>query len=242
VTDDGLAAPLGAGVLETELKLSATSAEPLRRLASMPRLGSIRLGEARTFLELDRYLDTDDGRLSSSQWACRLRRRSRRYLVSLKGPPAKSRAGAPCSRELGGVGAALHRRPEIEGPATARLDPDSWPPSAARSRLLSLAGGRDLHEVFALRQRRTQRPVTERRAQVATLSLDRVLVLHRGTTLGGLWCVEVELDAAAARREARAQAALLDGLLTELLAVEGLSVEPLTKLERAMTLLDHAAH
>src|SRR2546421_3114797 len=87
VADDGPAAPFDAAVLETELKLSAASAEPLQRLAGMRSLGTLRLAEARTFTELDRYLDTDDGRLSSSHWACRLRRRSRRYLVSLKGPP-----------------------------------------------------------------------------------------------------------------------------------------------------------
>ena len=107
---------------------------------------------------------------------------------------------------------------------------------------MELTGGGTLHEVFSLRQRRTQRPVVDGSAHVATLSLDRVLVLHRGMALAGLWCVELELDPAFAGEDERAQATLLDGLLNELLAVQGPSVEPLTKLELAMALLDHASH
>jgi len=213
--------------LETELKLSATGPTPLRRLAGMPRLGHMQLGTAQTFLELDQYLDTADGRLAAGKWACRLRRRSRTHLVSLKGPPV---AG------IGGLEGALHRRPEIEGPASASLDPGSWPSSSARRRLLEMTGGQPLREQFTLRQRRTQRSVSDRDGPVGTLSLDLVLVLLREDPAGRLWCVELELEGRTATHH-EDQAA---SMLAELLAVGGLSVEPLTKLERAMALLDHA--
>jgi inorganic triphosphatase YgiF len=227
VGDDPIAGERDPDPLETELKLSATSHAPLRRLASLSRLGPMLLGTAETFLELDRYLDTDDGRLAAAKWACRLRRRSRTHLVSLKGPPVGAN---------GGLGGALHRRPEIEGPASASLDPDSWPASVARRRLLDLTGGQPLREQFALRQRRTQRSVRDGDDPVGTLSLDRILVLLRGEPAGRLLCVELELERTTAlHREDEAA-----GLLADLLAVGGLSVEPLTKLERARALLDRA--
>jgi len=227
VAEDALALERDPDPLETELKLSATGPVPLRRLAGLPRLGQLQLGPAETFLELDRYLDTADGRLAAAKWACRLRRRSRTHLVSLKGPPVEV---------IGGLDGALHRRPEIEGPAAASLDPDSWPPSLARRRLLEMTGGQPLREQFALRQRRTQRSVGDGDGSVGTLSLDSVLVLHREDPAGRLWCVELELERErAAHREDQAVS-----MLADLLAVGGLSVEPLTKLERAMTLLDRA--
>ena len=216
--------------VETELKLSATSTAPLRRLAQVPMLGGTLLGAPKTYLELDRYLDTDDGRLAAAKWACRLRSRSRTHRVSLKGPPVSS-------NELGG---ALHRRPEIEGAASARPDPGAWPPSAARDRLLELAGGRPLHEQLTLRQRRTQRSVGVEQDRIGTLSLDRVLVVHEGEAVASLWCVELELDDAAVATGDRIVTARLPGFLADLLGSGGLTIEPLTKLERALELLGRA--
>jgi len=227
VAEDALAVERDPDPLETELKLSATGPAPLRRLAGLPRLGQMQLETGQTFLEMDRYLDTADGRLAAVKWACRLRRRSGTYLVSLKGPPVAISDG---------MEGALHRRPEIEGPASASLDPDSWPSSSARRRLVEMTGGQPLREQFALRQRRTQRPVSDRDRSVGTLSLDSVLVLLRGEPAGHLWCVELELEGRTATHH-EDQAA---SMLAELLAVGGLSVEPLTKLERAMVLLDRA--
>jgi len=213
--------------VETEIKLFATSPAPLRMLAGLPWLGPLQLGTPETFLELDRYLDTDDARLAAVMWACRLRWRSGTYVISLKGPPVAAN---------GSLGGALHRRPEIEGPAFGFLDPDSWPPSPARGRLLELTGGQPLHERFALRQRRTRRSVSDGTTRVGTLSLDRVLVILRGEPAGGLSCVELELEPRTdlPREDDAAR------LLADLLAVGGLTIEPLTKLERAMALLDRA--
>jgi inorganic triphosphatase YgiF len=214
--------------IETELKLSAAGSAPLRRLAGLDRLGPMQLGPPRAFLELDRYLDTPDGRLAEVGWACRLRQRGRRYVVSLKGPPVRS-----TSNLQGG----WHRRPEIEGPATAALDATAWAESPARERLLELAGGQELQEWFSLRQHRTQRGVRDGSGPTATLSLDRVEVFQHGKSIGHLWCVELELlPTTAGLRETAGQE-----LLAGLLAVGDLAAEPLTKLERALALIHHAS-
>ena len=70
-----------------------------------------------------------EGALEAARWACRLRRRSGIAIVSLKGP-AES-----------GTGGWLHRRPELEGPATPEPVPERWSPSDARTLLDRLRGG-----------------------------------------------------------------------------------------------------
>jgi inorganic triphosphatase YgiF len=228
VAEDAVAIAGEADPVETELKLSARGPAPLRWLAEVPTLAGTSLGRPETFLELDRYLDTDDGRLAAERWACRLRSRSQRHQVSLKGPPV-------ASNDLGG---ALHRRPEIEGPASPQPDPRAWPPSTARDRLLELTGGRPLREQFTLEQRRTQRGVGNEQNRLGTLSLDRVLILHEGQPVGRLWCVELELAGTSAEATGDAVDAMLPHLLADLLAAGGLTIEPLTKLEQALALLD----
>jgi inorganic triphosphatase YgiF len=230
VADPALAVGRDLDPVETELKLSATGPAPLRRLAEVETLGGTPLGAPETYLELDRYLDTDDGRLAAAKWACRLRSRSRAYRVSLKGP-------AIAAHELGG---ALHRRPEIEGVASARPDPSAWPPSAARDRLVELAGDRPLREQLTLRQRRTQRAVGSDHDRVGTLSLDRVLVVRDGEPMGRLWCVELELAGSTVAAADRNAGVLVPRLLAELLSVGELAIEPLTKLERALALVGRA--
>ena len=228
VAEDGVAIAGEADPVETELKLSARGPAPLRWLAQVPMLAGMPLGPPATFLELDRYLDTDDGRLAAAKWACRLRSRSGTHRVSLKGPPA-------AANDLGG---ALHRRPEIEGPASPQPDPGAWPPSAARDRLLELTGGRPLREQFKLEQRRTERAVGSEQDRLGTLSIDRVLILREGQPLGRLWCVELELAGSRAEATDRTDDAMLPRLLADLLAAGGLTIEPLTKLEQALALLD----
>ena len=95
--------------VEIELKYRARDDAVLARLAAAPALGPAVLDPPRTVDELDRYLDTADGRLAEARWACRLRTRDGRTVLSLKGPPDTELVTDP---------AALHRRPEVEGPAT----------------------------------------------------------------------------------------------------------------------------
>jgi inorganic triphosphatase YgiF len=206
--------------IEVELKVRAETDAPLRALTTLARLGPADLGPPTEVLELDRYLDTTDGRLAAAGWACRLRTRQGSTRLSLKGPPQHA------------AGAALHRRPEIEGPADASLPPGEWPASPARERLLALSAGASLVERLALRQRRVERSASVGGKRVGTLSLDRVRVELASVERGAFVAVELELDDAALGAGFD-PAPLVDALL----ATRGLSQEPHSKLERALALL-----
>ena len=203
---------------EVEARFRAAGVAPLEALAVASHLGSAELGTPRTVDETDRYLDTVDGRLAEARWACRLRAREGSVRISLKGPPTAT-DGHPWH----------HRRPELEGPATDEIDPDAWPPSAARDLLDDLRGGGTLVERLRLRQRRTERAVQVDGARFGTLSLDAVRVQVQGEELGELFVVELELDPAATSAERE-----LSGLATALAEVAGLVAERRTKLERAL--------
>jgi len=203
---------------EVEARFRADGPAPLLRLAARPTLGSASLGTARTVVEEDRYLDTEDGRLRSLRWACRLRSREGSTRISLKGPPAAPATGW------------LHRRPEIEGPASAIVDPDSWPESDAKAFLLELSGGAALVEWLRLLQQRTERGVAIDGRSVGSLSLDAVTAERAGARIGEMHLVELEL-----RPDADADRDLPE-LARALAAEPGLRAEPRTKLEIALEL------
>jgi inorganic triphosphatase YgiF len=211
------------GGLETELKLRAEDAA-LEGLAIVPSLGPATLGPPREVEELDVYLDTADGRLAAARWACRLRSREGRRWVSLKGP-AEHRPGE-----------ALHRRPEVEGPAphADANSPAAWPESPARDLVLRLAGDATLSERLSLRQRRVEREVIVVGGRVGLMSLDRVTVLRQGQALGSFGVAELELD------DGEAPAPWLASLTGTLTALPGVEPEPMSKLERALELAEVA--
>jgi len=206
--------------LESELKYRAETDATLEALASPPRLGPATLGPANVVEERDRYLDTEGRDLERARWACRLRTREGRSLVSLKGPPQHA------------AGAALHLRPELEGPANDDPEAASWPPSPARDLLLELTGGAALRERLTLAQSRTEREVAVGKRRVGLLSIDRSCVLHRGREVGVLRVVELELapDALVAGLDAAS-------LERALAAIPGLTPDPASKLERALALI-----
>lgn len=209
--------------VEGELKYAALSERPLRELASTEVLGPARLGSARTVLELDRYLDTPDLRLAEARWACRLRLRDGRTIVSLKGP----------AEHL--PGDLLHLRPEVEGPAEPNAAPMAWPPSAAREQLIAMTRGAALVERFSLEQERTERSVSQGGTRIGSLSLDRVQVMLDDGEIGRMAVVELELE----------PDALADGLdyaplARALSAMEGLVPDPSSKFERAIAMLPRA--
>jgi inorganic triphosphatase YgiF len=208
--------------MEIELKFAARGDDPLLVLEAAERLGPVGLGPPVRFDETDRYLDTVELAVAAAGWACRLRLRGDRWIVSLKGPPAAH----------AGDGSALHRRPEVEGPATDSTEPMLWPPSAARTKLLGLARGEPIVERLRLEQHRTERRVFEDGRQLGILSLDRTAVVHRGRRLGEMKVVELELTEAGQDRQTSLAAALA--------GVAGLEPEPRNKLECALELTEAA--
>jgi inorganic triphosphatase YgiF len=208
---------------EVEARFRADGPGPLEALAAASRVGRARLGPARTVDETDRYLDTEDGRLATARWACRLRTREGTTRISLKGPHAKPPTDG-----------WHHRRPEVEGPASPEIAPESWPPSEARDLLASLTGGRRLDERLRLDQRRTERSVTlDGGSPLGVLTLDRVHLAAGAVDLGQLFIVELELDAASDRAEAQ-----LGDVAAALSSWPGLVAEPRTKLEHALHRLE----
>lgn len=205
--------------METEFKFSAISVAPLQALEESERLACADLGPPSRFHEIDRYLDTATCALELAGWACRLRLRADRWIVSLKGTLDRS----------GEEGGALHRRPEIEGPATDSAQPARWPPSDARHTVLRVTRGEPLLERVRLRQTRTERSVSQDGRPLGTLSLDRIVVIHGERPLGEMLVVELELAEGAGSR----QGVLADALSS----VPGLEPEPETKLERALQMV-----
>ncbi|HET6379742.1 MAG TPA: CYTH domain-containing protein [candidate division Zixibacteria bacterium] len=204
--------------LELELKLQADGAEPLRALAGAERLGPATLDPPGAVDEVDRYLDDASGSLARARWACRLRVRDGRTLVSLKGP-AQQRPGD-----------AAHRRPELEGPATSDSDPSAWPPSEARQLLLRMVAPGSLRERVRLEQRRVERVARLDGRRIGMLSLDTVEVVHGDHRLGTLHIVELELDPGQPQ-------AVVDTLAAALRSRPGLRPDPLSKLEHALGML-----
>jgi inorganic triphosphatase YgiF len=212
--------------VEVELKFSASGPEPLDLLSLASSLGPAALGPARTVDERDRYLDTRDGRLAAVRWACRLRTREGHTFVSLKGP---IESDGRVDRD------GLHRRPELEGAATASLDPRQWPASPARRRLLRMTGGQPLIERLVLEQQRCERAVTIGGRHTGLLSLDRVRVIRENAELGRLCVVELEL------RDGSPESDLVP-LAEALGRLDGLLPDPTTKLERALAMRATASH
>jgi inorganic triphosphatase YgiF len=204
--------------VEVEAKFRARSARPLETLSSEATLGDAVLGPLRTIDEVDIYLDTPDGHLAAERWACRLRVRDGAFRLSLKGPEESPRSGA------------IHRRLELEGPATASHDPAAWPPSGARDELDRLRDGQELTERLRLRQRRIERAVLLRGEALGTLSLDTATISVAGADLGDpLHIVELELHA-----DDPAAVAELERLAAALDARPGLDADSRTKLEHAL--------
>ena len=206
---------------EVEAKFRSDGPSPLASLAAEPTLADATLQPGRTIEELDRYLDTTDGRLAAAGWACRLRSRAGVHRVSLKG------------RERGDGDQWLHRRPEVEGHASDSIDPATWPDSDARHLLLRMADGAPLVELFRLRQKRTERPVFIDGRAFGTLTLDEVTVVHESVDLGRLFAVELEI-ASDTPRAARH----LESLAAALAQRPGLEPDPSSKLEHALALIE----
>jgi inorganic triphosphatase YgiF len=213
--------------IEVELKYLARSDAPLAFLATTERLGSARLGPPAVVDELDTYLDTPDLRMAAARWACRLRTRGDRTILSLKGPARHD------------PGDVAHRRPELEGPADAALSghrASELPASAARDLLVELSGDEPLVERLALAQRRTERQAEGGLdgAGVArgVLTLDEVSVLHRERDVGRLRVVELELDLPSGGGER-----FVTEMAAAFSALPDLEPDPLSKLEHALAML-----
>jgi triphosphatase len=192
--------------VEIEIKLSVTRPEVGRALVDSPSPGTLAGfaadGAVHEQVVTDRYLDTalDTGALRAAFLRARLRSNGTTVVLTVKGRGSVAPDG-------------VTTRMELEGPATAVLDPAAWPPSAARDLLLDRTGGLPLEEIAALRQRRRIRLLRRGEAAVE-LSLDELAALAGETVLATRLELEAELKAgpAAALGDLAAALASIDGL------------------------------
>lgn len=197
---DSLAGPSASTVPhEVELKYRVTDLVALRAWLKdgwSEALPWATLGPPRSRAVEDRYFDTAREALRHHGFGARLRRVGGRHLVTVKSlSPDELDAferpddDADATRE--GDDGAVHRRIELEGPASARLDPDTWPSSPARELIDELRGAARLRGLFTIRQAREVRDVTTTDGS-AELSLDEVRVIAGRNVVGTFAELEVE--------------------------------------------------
>jgi len=201
--------------MEIEAKFALPDVDTFQRLQTVDRLAGFSLSAGRTHQVRDTYLDTVGRLILSAGYACRRREQSDGILITLKG--------------LGGAQSAIHRREELEIWIPSNLPLAQWPPSPVRERVLQLIGPAPLFPLFELQQTRTVRRVTRDERWVAELSLDDVYV-KAGNREQAYLEVEVELKSQGKEDD-------LSVIVACLRDEWKLKPEPLSKFERAMTLI-----
>ena len=162
---------------EIELKFSFQDADALR--AWFDGAFTPRPGDRWRMLEItDRYFDTADLALKEAGLGARLRTVGSATTLTVK--------------QTIDVGDGLHRRLELEAPATRDLEPGTWPESEARARLMDLIAGKRLIERFVIGQERRERAVLMD-AALALASIDEGEVEFLGVPAGALRVFEIEL-------------------------------------------------
>ncbi len=183
--------PAQADPQEVELKYAVRDVQALRALLESQLSPAITAGPWSTRNDEDAYIDTEADALAQAGFGGRLRRRGSRFTLSLK---SRGTVGPDPDEEDSGqaVPEALHRRVEIEGPATRSLDPRDWSDSPARQRLVDIIGEAPLRIRFVVQQRRAVRELRDEDGHAAEVSLDEVRVRSGGKVVGSFAALEVE--------------------------------------------------
>ncbi len=176
---------------EVELKYLVRDLEALRSWLARDwggALDGVDSGDEKTVEVEDRYVDTAYGALDQAGFGARLRREN-------EGPVTVNVKSAshdrPGDDDHAPDPAALSQRVEVEGPADDRLDPDRWPPSAARELINEVRDGARLRTLFTINQRREKRTLALDDGPVL-VTLDRVAVFRGARPLSSFSVLEVE--------------------------------------------------
>ena len=166
---------------ELELKFVFAGADAGEAIARWLDVRYPAVGDAawRTLEITDRYFDTPDSALEAAGYGARLRTVGNETVLTVMA-------------DIESVG-GLHRRLELEAPATRALNPAAWPESEARARVIALAAGtRRLIESFTVGQQRRERELALPTA-TAVASIDEAEVDYLGAPAGEIHQFEVEL-------------------------------------------------
>lgn len=176
---------------EVELKYLVRDLEALRSWLAKDwggALDGVESGNEMTVEVEDRYVDTAYGALEHAGFGARLRRED-------DGPISVNVKSASHDRPGEADGEvdpkALSQRVEVEGPANTRLDPDEWPPSAARELINEVRDGARLRTLFTINQRRLKRTMALDEGPVE-VALDWVAVFRGARPLSSFSVLEVE--------------------------------------------------
>jgi CHAD domain-containing protein len=189
---------------EVELKYLVRDVQALRSWLARDwggALDGVEVRDEQTVEVEDRYLDTAYGALDHAGFGVRLRREDGGpFRINVKSasrdrPGEADVAGAEDPR-------ALSKRMEVEGPADEHLDPDAWPPSAARELINEVRDGARLRTLFTINQRR-QRQTLELDDGTVQVTLDWVAVFRGARPLSSFSILEVEAKGGAGANLAR---------------------------------------
>lgn len=201
----------GSILLEIESKYAA-SEDQIKGLLEVNALGEYSLKDAGEHHLTDHYMDTADGDILKGGYACRVRKKGEKWVVTLKG--------------LGGADGAIHRREEYEMAVQPGTTPSQWPDDPARGLIKSLSRSKLLVELFVIRQHRTLREVYQSGRFVGVMSLDKVDMMITPGDTSRSYEVEIELDENGTLDDLRA--------LDKIMRNRGLRPEPRSKFDRAM--------
>jgi CHAD domain-containing protein len=189
---DGSSASKPAIPREVELKYLVRDLEALRGWLARDwggALDGVEVGNDKTVEVEDRYVDTAYGALDQSGFGARLRREDNGPVTVTVKSASHDRPGDNDDDE--NEPKALSQRVEVEGPADGRLDPDQWPPSAARELINEVRDGARLRTLFTINQRREKRTLALDDGPVL-VTLDRVAVFRGARPLSSFSVLEVE--------------------------------------------------
>ena len=178
---------------EVELKYLVRDLEALRGWLARDwggALDGVEAGTERTVEVEDRYIDTAYGALDQAGFGARLRREDDGPVSVTVKSASHDRPGEADDDDALDP-RALSQRVEVEGPASAQLDPDLWPPSAARELINEVRDGARLRTLFTINQRREKRTLALGDGAVA-VTLDRVAVFRGARPLTSFSVLEIE--------------------------------------------------
>jgi len=177
---------------EVELKYLVRDLEALRSWLARDwggALDGLEYGNERTVEVEDRYIDTAYGALEHAGFGARLRREDNGpYTVTVKSASHERPGGDDDAAQ---DPKALSQRVEVEGPASERVDPETWPSSAARELINEVRDGARLRTLFTINQRREKKTLALDDGPVQ-VTLDRVSVFRGGRPLASFSVLEVE--------------------------------------------------
>ena len=152
--------------MEIEAKFLVPDEATLAALETVDKLAGYEAAPGERRHDADTFLDTPDGAFLASGYYLRRREAEDGVRLTLKQLP-------------GAQSGVLHRE-ELEMLVAADAPVAEWPAGELRRRVEKTAAGRALSPILALRQDRLARIVRRDGAEVAELSLDRVLVQAGG--------------------------------------------------------------